>query len=931
MDWSLVVDWLGREGGDVLSWWLLVTLAGAAAWPLVYRILGGLPDRGYTLARAAGVMLTGFIFWFLASLGLLHYSPGGMVFAWIVVLVVGAAAFFRWTDRPPVRIWARENVWLIIVTEALFLLLLFGWAAYRAHNPEMRSTEKPMEIMFLNGIRGSETLPPRDPWLSGYAISYYYFGYLIAAMLADLSGVSSGVAFNITIAMIFALTGIGALGVVYNMVRSRGPAGRFRAGSVRAALAAGALGLCFLTLMGNLGTALIEFPYRGYAAGLVNAAYFDFWDVEGRAGMVSVPGEDGQMVRAPVDNDGDTIPDWEDDWLPLDQWSFTWGMGWRYSRIVHDRDLNGDPIAVQPITEFPNFSFVLADIHPHVLALPFAVLAVGLALNLVLGGRALAQIEYPLYAIWVGGMVFMNSWDAIYLPLLVGAEILRRLIRNGTGTLERADLIGVVRFAASVGGLTLVFYLPWLISFTSQAGGVLPNVIYPTPWQQFFLQFGTFLVILIVFLIVEMRRAGRRFHWQAGLLGLTFAACAAIVATAALGVSAWGRDDIRGAVYAVIDGSGGLGELVPDVLARRLIGLPSEIALLVMIYLVVGRLFARPAVRSVIEADVEEREVRDDQVIWVRAINYSPATGFALLMAGAGAVLTFAPDFVYLRDNFAVRINTVFKLYYQGWLVFSLASAFAVWSVLTGGQRPVGASRRGAANPAPSPVRVKAGRAAFGAVVAVFFVMGMAYPVLAIQGRALVDTGRLRTQEQIENCDPASEICPEQRPLTLDGVPQMVHSEEYAAIQCLADLEPKRDAVLLEAPGGAYEPDRSRFSGLTGIPTLIGWQNHERQWRGESYPRVIDQRLENGQLRDRVIDAQEIYTTQDWDRAWSLIDRYGIVYIVVGHAERQMIGELAGSDQSKLREYTMGLEKFAQVLQPVCESGTVAVYRVAPK
>mgnify|MGYP005842979339 CR=1 FL=1 len=80
-----------------------------------------------------------------------------------------------------------------------------------------------------------------------------------------------------------------------------------------------------------------------------------------------------------------------------------------------------------------------------------------------------------------------------------------------------------------------------------------------------------------------------------------------------------------------------------------------------------------------------------------------------------------------------------------------------------------------------------------------------------------------------------------------------------------------------------------------------------------------------------MIDAQEIYTTQDWDRAWSLIDRYGIVYIVVGHAERQMIGELAGSDQSKLREYTMGLEKFAQVLQPVCESGTVAIYRVAPK
>ena len=53
---------------------------------------------------------------------------------------------------------------------------------------------------------------------------------------------------------------------------------------------------------------------------------------------------------------------------------------------------------------------------------------------------------------------------------------------------------------------------------------------------------------------------------------------------------------------------------------------------------------------------------------------------------------------------------------------------------------------------------------------------------------------------------------------------------------------------------------------MTGIPTLIGWQNHEGQWRGESYPRVTDQRLENGQSRNRTVDAQEIYTTQDWDR-----------------------------------------------------------------
>ncbi len=226
MDFSLITNWLGREGGDVLSWWLLATLAGAAAWPLLYRMAGGLPDRGYTLARPAGLILTGFLFWYLGSLGMLRNTIGGMIFAWVVVLLVGLVIFFRWPDRPPVRDWLTENTPLIIATEVLFLLMLVLWAAYRAHNPELGSTEKPMEMAFLNGIRRSATFPPNDPWLAGYSISYYYFGYVIAAMLADLSGVSSGVAFNLMIALLFALTGTAALGVVYNLVRSRWTIGR---------------------------------------------------------------------------------------------------------------------------------------------------------------------------------------------------------------------------------------------------------------------------------------------------------------------------------------------------------------------------------------------------------------------------------------------------------------------------------------------------------------------------------------------------------------------------------------------------------------------------------------------------------------------------------------------------------------------------------
>src|SRR5579862_5819252 len=95
----------------------------------------------------------------------------------------------------------------------------------------------------------------------------------------------------------------------------------------------------------------------------------------------------------------------------------------------------------------PQMSFIIFDVHPHVLALPFAVLAIGLGLALVLRKRALDPWEYVLYGIFVGGMAFLNSWDAVYIVFIIGAEALRRLVNNGTGRYTRQDWFGIIRFA----------------------------------------------------------------------------------------------------------------------------------------------------------------------------------------------------------------------------------------------------------------------------------------------------------------------------------------------------------------------------------------------------------------------------------------------------------------------------------------------------
>src|SRR5258708_31636432 len=141
---SMFVDWLVREGGAILSWWLLTLFAGVAVYPLFFRLAGALPTRGYALARAAGLMLVGFVFWILNIIGLLQNSPGSTLVAALIVLLVGLVSYATWRDREPILPWLRSHLSLIITTEILFAVLFLVWSTVRALNPSLVSPENPM-------------------------------------------------------------------------------------------------------------------------------------------------------------------------------------------------------------------------------------------------------------------------------------------------------------------------------------------------------------------------------------------------------------------------------------------------------------------------------------------------------------------------------------------------------------------------------------------------------------------------------------------------------------------------------------------------------------------------------------------------------------------------------------------------------------------
>ncbi len=261
-----------------LSWYLVIALAGWLAFPLTYRLLQFLPDRGLALARPLGLLLWGYAYWLLVSLHVLQNDAGGILFALLLVVAISASVL-RKGGLAEIAHWLRENGTLAWIVEAVFLLAFVAWVVFRAALPDASGTEKPMELAFINAILRSPTFPPSDPWLSGYAIAYYYFGYVMVAMLAGVTGIPGAVAFNLGVASWFALTGLAAFGLLYNLL-----ALRKRPGQLLNPLS-GLLAPLFVLVVGNLEGFLEMLHARGIfwktgASGMWESGFWSWLDIQ---------------------------------------------------------------------------------------------------------------------------------------------------------------------------------------------------------------------------------------------------------------------------------------------------------------------------------------------------------------------------------------------------------------------------------------------------------------------------------------------------------------------------------------------------------------------------------------------------------------------------------------------------------------------------
>ena len=831
---------------DLLLWWLFISIIGVISFPITYYFFNNFRTKGLVFSKILGLLFFGFIYWLGNLTGLLGNNWKGASFSVLILVMLSVLIIKTKISLPQIFLWARDNIRSIIYFELLIICLGVLIAFLRGTNPAIIGTEKPMEMAFVNAIMRSENFPPNDPWLSGYAISYYYFGYLVVVGIIKMMGTPSGVAFNLSLIFWFSLSGAAVGEITINLILDREtPFSQASSKSVkRKAYLLGVIAALFLLVISN-GEGLLELLHslgvfwESTAGNLIDTGFWRWFDIQ-------------ELTNPP------TQPfDWD-----LRRPGGIWW--WRASRVLQDYTVAGHSREI--IDEFPFFSFLLGDLHPHVLAIPFVLLNIAAAYSL-LKRKITVKVssKETLIGFWsekknwflpiiLGCLIFVNTWDfPIYFGLF--SFSIFTVIRAEFGNLKKA-ILDTVSIVISLAVFSIILFMPFLISFSSQAGGILPSLVFQSRSIHLLVMFFPFVGIILIDMVSRsLRKTG----------GTNFLKIFLITAIAFLFVQAmvyffsWLLVQIPQYIQKTTNPELQNWAIAQQIQTQNFINIYSGISIGEILQVSINRFAADPVDVLILLFSISfglkiaifsEKQSKKT----MNVIGDVPEKFYGLILVLA-ALLILVPEVIYLRDQFGWRMNTIFKFYYQAWIMFSIATAYA----LSRYSKKIWAG-------------IKWGLAFLGIIA------GLVYPVYAIKDR--VDS----FNENMFNFDGNAYLAKS-------------NAAEFEAIQFLNSIP---TGVISEAVGGSYS-NYARVSKLTGLPTVLGWPGHELQWRGGS-----------SEIGTREPDIKTLYTTNQWYIAEEILDKYQIRYIYIGGLERAT--------------YNVSDEKFEQNLSLIFMNEAVRIF-----
>jgi YYY domain-containing protein len=494
--WSQLFDynwmWNKYPALGLVIWYLFIFLLGLAVYPLIRLAMPGLADKGYPLSRALGLVLFGYLAWLGGSFGIPYTRPTIAIIFLLILLLGGGLA---WYQREELRQeWGEKRKYFLMV-EGLFLGFFLFDLLIRLGNPDLwhpaKGGERPMDFSYLNAVIKSTSFPPYDPWFAGGYINYYYYGFVLVGTPIKLLGIVPSIAYNFVLPTLFAIVGICAFSIGWNLIsgdKGKGMGERLSNISIDPSpLISGLAASAFTLFLGNLGT--IQMIYQKLQQ-IGSAGAFD-WDpsISILERLTWAAQGFSQVLQ------GTPLAIGYGDWY------------WNPSRVV-------PPLGGNEITEFPLFTFIYSDLHAHMIAMPLALLALSWALAVVVGRSHWRNRTTAALGLVVGGLIigalYPSNLSDMYTYLPVGLVALGYVIWRYADAPSFYKRVGLVVGAiAALTVLSFVMYEPYR-AWYSQVYSALD------PWKGPFTPVGSYLThwSLLLFVVVSWM-AWETHEWMA--------------------------------------------------------------------------------------------------------------------------------------------------------------------------------------------------------------------------------------------------------------------------------------------------------------------------------------------------------------------------------------------------------------------------------
>ncbi len=847
---------MGAGDTSLCLWWaVFLLLLGFVTLPLSARLWENFSSGGFFLSQPLGLVLTCLVLWTLTHLKICRIN---ILCIAISALAVAAVCYIPKTFRDSLvrKLNSKGFVEAAVMEETAFLVIFFLMCYFKGFLPDINGQEKFMDYGFIMSMQRNGSLPANDMWLSGYSINYYYFGQFIWSVVVKATCVPTGAGYNLAMCSATAIPFAMSFTIGKYLVEAASKRGFNENKIIK--YVAGFLSGCAVSLWGN------------------SHSYFYDQDSIGNKFL-------GFFSKLGIDvgrTDHFFYPD------------STRYIGW-------NPDLKND----YTIEEFPFYSYLVGDLHAHVISMIIVLLIMAVILSLIctvklptkaesdlihsldnLSGennRFLPELESTvtlhlvLCAVLLGCAQMTNYWDfLIYFVFCSMGSLIVNTIRSP----KFVNLPGAIVFVINVGGILLIYL----------AKGSSPAML-----------FALELVLMIasfMFCVVSPSALPRTSFQMSFLFTIATFTSLPFNLNFDMISNSLGAVKNRSSLYQLF----------------ILYGTHVVISVVFMIIVFANKNYRYISISKAKKNPVRtgKTEVLGDENSYTNPVQAFFAKRnlidiFCCGMTVVGLMLLTAPEIFYVRDIYTggyLRSNTMFKFAFAAMIILSFTMIYSVirmfWFVNKKGQYSI-----------------------LLFAIAIGFALDLFVPAHYTMVSLKQRSGELK-KENYKTIDGTAYIDTYASPYVL---------ENYAGnlkpyMECVEWFNTKvpGSPVICESYGDSYT-DNCIISAYTGLPTVFGWQTHEWLWRFHGIVNKETDTLESDPDRDvwklyitpRHSDVDILYWSEYPADVQSIIDKYQIEYIIIGDLERYRYGY----DNS---------EVFAELGNVVFQYEDLRVYKVTP-